>query len=74
MNHMLLRRVEVACVTIATTVATGSFRGFDNHLSEIVGVPVDKVGIVADIGAGGLAFHHWYSHKHKNRTGHNDPI
>ena len=70
MRRHLLHRLELMCVTIATAVATGTFKGLDDRMSEIVGLPVDRIGVYADIGAGALAFHSW---NHKRKGKHDGP-
>ena len=56
-------------MTLATAIATGTFRGINESLSEIVGFPVDRIGVFADIVAGTLAFWNWRRHKHNDTKG-----
>jgi hypothetical protein len=69
MNH-LLHRLELLCVSIATTVASGTFKGINDRLSEIVGIPIERLGVWADLGAGILAFYGWYKHRKEAKDGH----
>ena len=63
----MIQRIEYGCVTIATAVATGTFHNMNDYLTGMLGVPVDKVGAFADIGAGAIAFMHW---RHSRKGGH----
>lgn len=63
---MILHRIEAVAVTLATTIATGSLRGINESLSQMIGFPVDRIGAFADIVAGGLAFWHWRRKDHHN--------
>ena len=67
---VLLHRLELLCVSVATTVATGTFKGLNDRLSEIVGIPVERLGVWADLGAGILAFYHWHKHRKDGKHGH----
>lgn len=67
---MILHRIEAVAVTVATTIATGSLRGVNESLSQMIGFPIDRIGAFADIVAGTLAFLHWRRHKHNGREAH----
>ena len=45
-------------VTIATTVATGSFRNVNDYMTKVIGLRVDRIGAIADIVAGTITFWH----------------
>jgi len=57
MKH-LVRRIELMAVTVATTVATGSFPNLDGYMTKAIGLPVDRVGAIADIVAGTITLWH----------------
>ena len=59
----MIKRIELVCVSIATTVASGSFHHINDWITQMIGVPVDRIGAVADLGAGALAFWHWRHHR-----------
>ena len=54
----LVRRIELMAVTIATTVATGSFHNLNDYMTKVIGLRVDRIGAVADIVAGTITFWH----------------
>jgi len=64
---MILHRIEAVAVTLATTVATGTFRGVNESISEIIGFPIDRIGVLADLVAGACAFWKW---RHKDGHDH----
>jgi len=66
---MILHRIEAVAITLATTIATGSLRGLNESLSEVIGFPVDRVGAIADIVAGGLALWKWRHKDHHHQHG-----
>jgi hypothetical protein len=59
MKHLTISRLEALCVTVATVVALGGLGGVTDRMDVI---PVDKVGAVADIGAGLIALRHALKH------------
>lgn len=52
----LLSRIEAVCVALATTGAIAALYGFDL-------LPIDRIGLYADLGAGALALIHSVRHR-----------
>ena len=63
----MIKRIELVCVSIATTVASGSFHHLNDYITAMIGLPVDRIGAIADIGTGTIAFWHW---RHTRRKEH----
>lgn len=55
-----LRRIETICVTIATAAAGSGIVHL--HVPALVGT----LGMYADLGAGSLAVHHCWRHRHQH--------
>lgn len=57
----LLHKIEAGCIAVATGGAASGLHGI-----RPLGVPLDRAGMYADLGAGSFALAHWLNHRRKS--------
>lgn len=60
----LVHKIEAACIALATGGAVSGL-----HDVRPLGLPVDRAGMYADLGAGGFALAHWVRGRLARRRG-----
>ena len=64
----IIKRLEAVCVLLATTAASGTFHNINEWITRALNLPIpmDKIGVFADLGAGSIAlWHHLHHKRHK---------